>query len=403
MDGFARLIASNFGIQIARLVRMALPADLPRSVSPELSAREAGLHYISDQVPGIRRIRTGENFEYTDSQGRVVRDDATLERIRSLVIPPNWSSVWICPTPKGHLQATGRDAKGRKQYRYHNLYRTAREETKYEKMRLFGELLPKVRQRILEDLSLRGLPKEKVLATVVRLMDLAHVRVGNEEYARENQSYGLTTMRDKHIAIEGSTIRFKFKGKSGKLHHLEVNDRRLSPIVARCKDLPGYELFQYVDEQGKVVSVDSAMVNQYLREITGEDITAKDFRTWHGTVHAAIQLGSCGVSSTESEAKHNILSAIKIVAERLGNRPATCRKYYIHPLIVEAYVSGDLTQRMMVPADEGKVESSLNPAEKCVLNILRREQRINPRPRKQSRRKLADDKGTSSRARAVVQ
>jgi DNA topoisomerase-1 len=267
MDGFARLIASNFGIQIARLVRMALPADLPRSVPPELSAREAGLHYISDQVPGIGRIRTGEKFEYTDSQGRAVHDDATLERIRSLVIPPNWLNVWICPTPKGHLQATGRDAKGRKQYRYHTLYRTAREETKYEKMNLFGELLPKVRQRILQYLSLRGLPKEKVLAT----------------------------------------------------------------IVARCKDLPGYELFQYVDEQGKVVSVDSAMVNQYLREITGEDITAKDFRTWHGTVHAAIQLGSCGVSSTESEAKHNILSAIKIVAERLGNRPATCRKYYIHP------------------------------------------------------------------------
>ena len=251
MDGIARLIDSDFGIQIACLVRMALPADLPRPVPPEVSAREAGLHYISDQVPGINRIRTGEEFEYTDSQGRAVRDDATLERIRSVVIPPNWSNVWICPSPKGHLQATGRDAKGRKQYRYHNLYRTAREETKYEKMILFGGILPQIRQRILQDLSLRGLPKEKVLATVGRLMDLAHVRIGNKEYARENQSYGLTTMRDKHIEIEGSTIRFKFKGKSGKLHHLEVNDRRLATIVARCRDLPGYELFQYVDEEGK--------------------------------------------------------------------------------------------------------------------------------------------------------
>jgi DNA topoisomerase-1 len=366
-----------------------------------MSAREAGLHYISDQVPGIARIRTGEKFRYIDSSQRKILDEVTLERIRSLVIPPNWSNVWICPTPKGHLQATGRDAKGRKQYRYHNLYRTAREETKYEKMILFGELLPKIRQRLRQDLSLRGLPKEKVLATVVRLMDLAHVRVGNEEYARENQSYGLTTMRDKHIEIEGSTIRFKFKGKSGKLHHLEVNDRRLATIVARCRDLPGYELFQYVGEQGKVVSVDSAMVNHYLRDITGEDVTAKDFRTWHGTVHAAIQLGSCGVSSTESEAKHNIISAVKIVAERLGNRPATCRKYYIHPLIVEAYVSGDLPQRMIIAVDDAK-DGSLSPAEKCVMNILRRE-RINTRPRKQSRRKFLDVKRTTSRATAVVQ
>ncbi len=364
---------------------MASPAGLPKSVPPELSAREAGLRYISDQVPGISRVRIGEKFQYIDPDGRKVLESATLERIRSLVIPPNWARVWICPSPKGHLQATGRDAKGRKQYRYHNLYRTAREGTKYEKMVLFGEILPKIRQRICQDLSLRGLPKEKVLATVVRLMDLAHVRIGNEEYARENQSYGLTTMRDKHVEIAGSTLRFEFKGKSGKLHRLKVNDRRLAAIVARCKDLPGYELFQYVDEQGSAVSVDSAMVNHYLREITGEDVTAKDFRTWHGTVHAAIELKACGVFSTESEAKHNILSAIKIVAERLGNRPATCLKYYIHPLIVDAYVSGDLPQQMMFSADERQL-STLNPAEKCVLKILRGEQRSKARPRKLSRR-----------------
>jgi DNA topoisomerase-1 len=353
---------------------MGSSVELPRSVPPEVSAREAGLRYVSDKVPGISRVRVGEEFKYLDPQGKPVHDEPTLQRIRSLVIPPNWSDVWICPIAKGHLQATGRDAKRRKQYRYHTLYRTVREETKFEKMILFGELLPKIRQRIEHDLSLRGLPKEKVLATLVRIMDLAHVRVGNEEYARENQSYGLTTMRDKHVQIEGNTIHFRFKGKSGKLHDLELSDRRLASIVARCRDLPGYELFQYVDDDGQPVSVDSVMVNQYLREITGEDITAKDFRTWHGTVHAAVQLGSCGIS-TDSAAKHNIIAAIKIVAEKLGNRPATCRKYYIHPLIVETYVAGNLPQQMAV-TEEAAARGELSAPERCVLEILRREQRL---------------------------
>lgn len=343
-------------------------SDLPRTVPPEASAKEAGLRYLADDVAGITRIATGDGFRYIDPHGEPVRDKATLQRIRSLVIPPAWTDVWICPIADGHLQATGRDAKGRKQYRYHPLYRSAREHTKYERMILFGKLLPAIRDRIQHDLGLRGMPKEKVLATVVRLMDLAHLRVGNEEYARANHSYGLTTMRDEHVEVEGSVIHFRFKGKSGKFHDLQVNNKRLASIVARCRDLPGYELFHYVDENGETVSVDSSMVNQYLREITGEDITAKDFRTWHGTVHAAEQLGSCGTFSSEAEMKRNVVSAIRAVADRLGNRPATCRKYYVHPMVLEAYVNQTLEIRMTALTDAP--DTGLTSAERCVLKML---------------------------------
>ena len=273
----------------------------------------------------------------------------------------------------GHLQATGRDAKGRKQYIYHPRYRAAREETKYAKMALFGNLLPRIRQCVQQDLSSRGLSKEKVLAAVVSLMDLAQIRIGNEEYARANQSFGLTTLRDRHVEVRGNTLRFRFRGKSGKEHALEVTDRRLAPIVRRCRDLPGYELFRYVDESGAPVSVDSAMVNDYLREISGEDITAKDFRTWHGTVEAAVHLGACEASS-ETEIKRNLAGAIKRVAERLGNRPATCRKYYVHPTVIEAYSTGNLSAKMITRSKRSRA-TGLSPEERCVLKLLERPQR----------------------------
>ena len=252
------------------------------------------------------------------------------------------------------------------------MYRLVREKTKYERMILFGELLPTIRQSVHHDLSRPGLPKEKVLAAVVRIMDLAHIRVGNEEYARQNQSYGLTTMRDKHVQIQGDCARFRFRGKSGKATEFEIHDRRLTSIVARCRDLPGYELFQFLNDQREPESIDSTMVNDYLRAVAGEDITAKDFRTWHGTVHAAVQLSLCGACSAETEMKKNIVAAIKAVAERLGNRPAVCRKHYVHPSILEAYTSGILSEVMKVVESEDDT-LGLTQAEKCVLNLLRRE------------------------------
>jgi DNA topoisomerase-1 len=285
------------------------------------------------------------------------------------VIPPNWKNVWICGNPNGHLQATGRDARNRKQYRYHPRYRAAREKAKYDKMILFGTKLPAIRRRVGRDLSRTGMPKEKVIATVVRLMDLAHIRVGNEEYARENQSFGLTTMRNRHADVRASTIHFHFRGKSGKLHVFDLHNRRLAAIVKRCQDIPGHELFQYIDETGSHIPLDSGMVNEYLREITGEDITAKDFRTWHGTVHAAEQLGAFGPSTTETEVKRNIVGAIKAVAERLGNRPATCRKYYVHPAILDLYAAGNLAEHLNARVARSH-KGGLTICEQGVLGIL---------------------------------
>src|SRR4051794_25726781 len=333
------------------------------------SASEARLSYVTAQRPGISRVRAGKGFRYYDPQGKLIRDPAVLRRIESLVIPPAWKDVWICSNPQGHLQATGRDARDRKQYRYHPRYRAAREESKYEKLIVFGKQLPRIRERVHRDLSLPGLPEQKVLATVVRLMDLAQIRVGNEEYARENQSYGLTTMRNHHVRINGSTLHFQFKGKSGKFHRLDLQDRRLAEIVKRTRDLPGYELFQYVDEKGDHVPLESGMVNQYLRETTGEDITAKDFRTWHGTVQAAQELGACGSSCTKAEVKRNVVAATKAVAGRLGNRPSTCRKHYIHPAVLELYEAGRLDRYMNRKANGHKLHG-LDDCERWVLKML---------------------------------
>ena len=290
---------------------------LPEIITdPKESAREAGLRYVSDAEPGIRRRRAGRSFRYTTATGEPMREAETLRRIRSLAIPPAWRDVWICPTANGHVQATGRDAKGRKQSRYHPRWREIRDETKYERMLLFGACLPKIRERVERDLAEPGLSRRKVLATVVRLMETTLIRVGNAEYARENHSYGLTTMRNKHVQVDGSTVIFKFQGKSGVRHTIDLTDRRLAKIIQRCQDIPGYELFQYVDENGEHHPIDSADVNEYLREISEQDFTAKDFRTWSGTVLACMALSEFDAFESPTQAKKNIVQAIKTAAER---------------------------------------------------------------------------------------
>lgn len=312
------------------------------ALDPVESSKIAGLRYVSDQIPGITRKGRGKSFQYFDSDGKRIRDKETLGRIKSLAIPPAWKDVWICPRANGHLQATGRDAKGRKQSRYHPRWREVRDETKFERMKLFGEALPLIREQVEKDLALPGLPREKILATIVRLLETTFIRVGNAEYARENHSYGLTTLRNKHVDVEGSTVRFKFQGKSGKRHEIDLNDRRLARIVKRCLDLPGYELFQYVADDGALHTVDSSDVNEYLRSITEQPFTAKDFRTWAGTVLACLSLAEFEAFESATQAKKNVVAAIKSVAEQLGNTPAVCRKCYIHPMVLDCYLCGKL-------------------------------------------------------------
>ena len=311
-------------------------------MDPAEAAPAAGLRYVNDAALGIRRKRSGRGFRYTDPNGEKITDRATLGRIKSLGIPPAWEDVWICPRPNGHIQATGRDARGRKQYLYHPRWREARDETKFARLAIFGASLPRIRKRTTVDLTQPGLPQEKVLATVVQLLDLTLIRIGNEEYARANESYGLTTMRQSQVEVNGAQIQFEFQGKSGKQHTVAVRDPRLARIIRRCEELPGYELFQYVDEAGERHSVESSDVNGYLQEITGQHFTAKDFRTWGGTVIAARALRELGGAETETEAKKNIVEAIKRAARELGNTPAVCRRAYIHPDILNAYLEGRL-------------------------------------------------------------
>jgi DNA topoisomerase-1 len=307
-----------------------------------LSAKTAGLRYITDTSPGLRRISKGAGFSYTAPHGKVIRDTAILKRIKSLAIPPAWTEVWICPEAGGHLQATGRDAKGRKQYRYHERWRQVRDGTKYDRMLAFGRLLPRIRKRVAKDLALAGLPREKILATVIKLLETTLIRVGNEEYARTNDSFGLTTMRDRHVKVNGAAVRFEFRGKSGILHAVDLTDRRIARIVKQSRDLPGYELFQYIDSEGARRSIDSSDVNAYLKRIAGEEFTAKDFRTWAGTVLAARALDECQPSGSNTQAKRNVVAAIESVAKRLGNTKAICRKCYVHPEIINAYLDGSL-------------------------------------------------------------
>jgi DNA topoisomerase I len=318
----------------------SLVTTRPRLPPPD-SAKVAGLRYVCDsRTPGIRRIGRNNRFRYVDANGRSVADAAVLKRIKALAIPPAWTSVWICTDPVGHLQATGRDARGRKQYRYHPRWRDVRDEVKYGNLIAFAHALPRIRQRTTAHLKKSGLPREKVLAAVVQLLEKTFIRIGNEEYAKQNGSVGLTTMRDQHAKISGSTVRFEFRGKSGIQHTVDLHDQRLARIVKACRELPGYELFQYMDEQGTRQVIDSADVNTYLREISGEDFTAKDFRTWAGTILAAEAVAAAGRFSSIAHAKRTIARAVEAVAKRLGNTKAVCRKSYIHPAIFEAYLDG---------------------------------------------------------------
>ena len=320
------------------------PSDLTTAFTD--SAREAGLRYVSDQQPGIRRVRSGKGFRYLGPTGKQVLDSGTQLRIRSLAIPPAWSDVWICPEPNGHLQARGRDARGRKQYRYHHEYRRVREQTKYDRLIAFGKALPRIRRKVEHDLARPGLPREKVLAAVVQLLDVTLIRVGNGEYARQNNSFGLTTMRDEHAKTRGSAFRFVFRGKGGVEHRVDIKDRRLARLVRRCQELPGEQLFQYVGEDGQIHDVTSADVNDYLRGLAGREFSAKDFRTWTGTVLASCALQEFQSFDTKSQAKRNIVRAIESVAKRLGNTPAVCRKCYVHPAVIDAYMEGALRQTL---------------------------------------------------------
>jgi DNA topoisomerase-1 len=335
-------------------------------VDPVEAARTAGLRYVVDCMPGIRRKRAGKHFAYVDPNGRPLKDAETLARIKSLAIPPAWTDVWICPSPRGHLQATGRDARGRKQYRYHPRWRETRDDTKYGRMLAFGEALPSIRAKVEEQLRRRTLGRKLVLAAVVALLDLTYIRIGNEEYARTNKSFGLTTMRDRHASIAGGQLRFRFRGKAGKVHSYDLRDRRLARIVKRCQELPGQELFQYVDDSGVPHPIGSADVNDYLREISGQEFTAKDFRTWAGTVLAVETLARCEPCETQTALKHDVVETIKAVAERLGNTPSICRKCYVHPAVIQSYLDG----RAAEIDDEAEPTDGLRPAERAVLRLL---------------------------------
>jgi len=347
-------------------------ADLKVVTDGVEAAEEAGLRYVSDQKPGYTRRRKGDDFEYLDLDGKVIQDEQRLLRIKRLAIPPAYTDVWICPIPNGHIQATGRDARGRKQYRYHERWREVRDENKYEKMALFGEALPKIRKRVEEDLALPGLPRNKVLATVVHLLERTFIRVGNEEYARDNKSFGLTTMKDRHVEIKGSKLSFQFRGKSGIKHEVDVKDRRIARIVSKLQDLPGQDLFQYLDENGQRCDVTSQDVNDYLREITGQDFTAKDFRTWAGTVLAAIALNHVGAFESKKQAKANIKTAITAVSKLLGNTPAICRKCYVHPAVFETYLSGAAIEGLKEKTAEVLDSENINlrSGETAILKFL---------------------------------
>lgn len=354
--------------------------DAPHSLEPAGAARAAGLRYVSDSQPGIRRKKTRTGFRYIAPGGTAVSDEATLGRIRSLAVPPAWTDVWIAPRPDGHIQATGRDARGRKQYRYHPRWRETRDETKFTKMLAFGAALPAIRARVEEDLARRGLPREKVLATVVRLLETTLIRVGNDEYARGNKSFGLTTMRDRHVDVDGSAVVFQFEGKSGKKHRIDLRDRKLASIVKRCRELPGYELFQYIDDEGQRQTIDSADVNQYLRQVAGQDFTAKDFRTWAGTVLATLALQEFEQFDSGAEAKRNVVHAVEQVARRLGNTATVCRKAYIHPAVIDAYLEGTMLDALR-SRTEKELRSelpNLSPEEAALMTLL--QQRLSREP-----------------------
>ncbi len=338
------------------------------------AAEAAGLVYVSDEEPGFTRRKSGKGWRFLDERGRTIADKAMRGRITGLGVPPAYTDVWICAKANGHIQATGRDAKGRKQYRYHPKWTAARDDAKYERMEAFGRLLPALRKRVAADMGRRGLPREKVLATLVALLEKTLIRVGNEDYAKDNHSFGLTTLRNRHLDVEGSTLRFDFKGKSGKMWNLDLKDKRVAKVVRSIQELPGQHLFQYLDEDGHRQPVDSADVNAYLREITGEDVTAKDFRTWAGTVLAAMALSEFESVDSDALKKKNVKAAIEGVAAKLGNTPTICRKCYVHPHVVDSYLDGGLLEGIKRKVEDELSEDAdqLKPEEAALLGLLSR-------------------------------
>lgn len=353
---------------------MVKALDNPFAAALAAEAPEHGLKYVNDQTPGLRRKARGKTLIYFDANGSQITDHNTLVRIKRLAIPPAWTEVWICPDEDGHIQATGRDARGRKQYRYHARWRVQRDENKFAHMIAFARALPRIRRRVQSDLRLKGLPRVKTLATVVRLLEATLIRVGNDEYARTNKSYGLTTMHDRHVRIRGGQIQFSFRGKSGVNHEINVHDPYLAKVVKRCQEIPGQELFAYRDEGGRPRDVTSQDVNAYLREAAGEDFTAKDFRTWAGTVLAAIALREFEEVTSQKQAKKNVITAVEAVAKTLGNTPAVCRKCYIHPAILDSYLTGTTIATLAQRADRVTKQASrgLTREETTVLALLKR-------------------------------
>ena len=342
---------------------------------PAEAAEEAGLRYVSDEQPGYSRRRRGQSFQYFDTDGKLIQDESRLLRIGRLAIPPAYHDVWICPLPNGHIQATGRDDRGRKQYRYHERWRAIRDENKYDRILTFAAALPKIRRRVQAHLKLPKLKREKVLAAVVQLLERTFIRVGNEEYARQNKSFGLTTMKDHHVRVRGKKLRFRFRGKGGKEHEIDFIDRRIAKIVRKLQDLPGQDLFQYFDDDGKLCDVTSQDVNDYLREVTGEDFTAKDFRTWAGTVLTAMALNAQEKFATKKEAKSNLKNAIAAAAKLLRNTATICRKCYVHPAVVESYLKGDLIEGLQTKLDEAEEIPDFSDDERAVLNFLNNQAR----------------------------
>jgi len=361
-----------------RVARRPRTAPEPAAIVADAAdaAKSAGLQYVSMSPlpPGIRRLRRGKGFRYLSPEGGALGPGAERKRIRSLAVPPAWTDVWICPSPRGHVQAMGRDARGRKQYRYHARWREARDETKFGQLVAFGKMLPTIRRRVRADLARSGLPREKVIAVVVQLLDLTMMRIGNEEYARANQSFGLTTLRNRHVSFPGGALELQFRGKSGKEHRVRVADPRLARIVKACQDIPGYELFQYLDAEGQRQSVDSADVNAYLREVGGAETTAKVFRTWAGTVGAlaalrAVKTGDAA-APTKTETARTLIDIVKVVASRLGNTPAVCRNCYIDPAVIESFQRGDFHERLAILARRRSRVSGLDADERMTLAFL---------------------------------
>jgi len=374
LPGAWRYLRADPRRQQAATVRVRSLARVNGSLPPHESAKLAGLRYVSDaRLAGIRRIGRCARVRYVDASGRTISDRTELQRIRALAIPPAWTDVWICPDARGHLQATGRDARGRKQYRYHLRWRVVRDEVKYGRLIAFAQALPRIRERTEADLRHNQLSRRKVLAAVVQLLEKTLIRVGNEEYARQNRSYGLTTLRSQHVTVEGTRLRFEFRGKGGKHHTVGITDGRLARVVRRCQELPGHELFQYLDDEEQRQSIDSADVNAYLREIGGDDFTAKDFRTWGGTVLAAFALAARAASKESGNLKRQLAGAISEVARRLGNTVAICRKCYIHPDVIAAHAERALT---MAPTREAAGGNGLLSEELAVLRLLEARRRL---------------------------